>query len=303
MDEIKMINRSKSKEIVVKPSIENVDPFKNYQFQTPKFYSLQENPILYGGNRNWTLNIANSNTDSNTDSNEIECDIFILNTSFIIWFNELNKGIELIYQDIILHAIQEQVVLYLQIEFNNEMREIFKSLQLFKFDLNDLNDFVELNFKRNSNKDKDKDNQNENESLFTICNFGSEIIDNPVQSAYDALSKCTALHIDSAADSDCDLICQEDLFDHDLESQYESAGPSLDQLKYHLQNYGQADDISDISDIEDVNLSNITDIDDIHNIKSALDVEIGSSDNARVRARNSSSPRDNAKRVKKTKIT
>ncbi|ODV61364.1 Lot5p ASCRUDRAFT_69869 [Ascoidea rubescens DSM 1968] len=278
----------KSGEILVKPSIENIDPFKTYQFQTPKFYSLQENPILYGGSRDWILNINTFQEKS------IKCDLFVLHTSFIIWFNDLNKGLELIYQDIILHAVQGTSSLYLQIEFNNEIKSLLEHLDILITNENDYEyNFVEFNFTTSHDKQKDSSIK---EDLFTITNFDEDVINNPVQSVYNALSKCTAFHGDPTEDSDCDFMEQDEI-DNDVDI----AGPSLDQLKYSLKNYGQADDIDDIEDIDDI--AEIFDNNDNNThqnmFKSALDVEINSGcENAKIRPRNSELQLDNVKKAK-----
>ena len=113
----------------VKPSIENVDPFKKYQLSTPSTFSLQENPILYGGGRGWVLTIEdvdNSYFSSlrnhlGKDLNQgLSVDVFVLNTSFIMWFTSYGFGMEFMYPNIILHALQKnpenELMLYLHLK-------------------------------------------------------------------------------------------------------------------------------------------------------------------------------------------
>lgn len=206
--------------LTIKPLIENVDPFLLYQDSTPDTFSLQENPILYGGGRGWTLRpLANAvpyferflaqNGAKNELSDELEVDVFVLNTAFVLWFTQHSFGASIPYQKIILHALQKTpegaLLLYLQIQDESSEENLI--------------DFV-IAPKRTFVPDP-------KERLFTKRHFGAFIsADRIVETTFTALSRCSALHYDPESENE-----EEAVFD--------------DVGEVHVDTVGQADDIYD----------------------------------------------------------
>lgn len=96
------------------PNIENTIPHTLYQASSPKLNLAEEDKfIIYAGGENFSLL---TNTDL-SDLNPVSVSLFVLNTSFIIWFNLNNVGIEIAYPAIVFHGLNEDSV-YLNIEDN-----------------------------------------------------------------------------------------------------------------------------------------------------------------------------------------
>lgn len=223
--------------ISTSPSIENCDPFKKYQKSTPSQYSLQEIPILYGGGRKWILNCSNENYIKSiipeyNESVELLVDVFVLNTSFIIWFNEFGKGLEISYLNIPAHAVRKDLKkklnLYIQLSFNDKL--------------------IEFNL-RPKYLENERFFNNEIEKLFTYEFFGLNKGEKMIFNTFNSISYCSCLHKSDSDDDDEQL-------DDDLNE-------DIDIYENGINNSGNADDI-DITDINEINLNSasIVDIND-----------------------------------------
>ena len=116
--------------IYTKPTIENVIPFELYKstnpsiqlptasLGSPQFASYSNTtplnpllPILFGGGRNFTLTrmtdeIVNS-FHNNTLSTGATClvELFVMDCGVVVWFDQLNMGIQIQYGDLVYHGI------------------------------------------------------------------------------------------------------------------------------------------------------------------------------------------------------
>lgn len=160
------------------PNIENTIPISTYQASSPEKFSLEDDDkfVLYAGGENYKLQVSNDMNNIKV-SQEIKSitdfgvSIFVLNTNFIIWCDDINKGIMFPYQSIILHALKKDS-LYLQIVSNklfentNESSEFTSSVE------------IEIHF-HDSQKLK-----------------GFPSIPNDIHSIYEAMNKCSSFHFD-----------------------------------------------------------------------------------------------------------
>ncbi|CCH43552.1 hypothetical protein BN7_3104 [Wickerhamomyces ciferrii] len=225
--------------ISIKPSIENCDPIKKYQKSTPIKYSLQENPILYGGGRKWLLQCSNYKILSNLLGSEIDfgiedddklIDLFVLNTSFIIWFNSLDKGIELSYLDIPAHAVRK----------NN-----FNKLELYlQLNLEHIDEILELSF-RPKYLENERFLNESIEKLFTYEFFGFNKGNKLIFNTFNSIGKCSCFHNlpnhdgddqDDEMDEDPELI---DININDYINDYND-----ENLNEFYDNSGNADDLN-----------------------------------------------------------
>ncbi|KAL6943081.1 hypothetical protein ACO0RG_002065 [Hanseniaspora osmophila] len=122
--------------IYTKPTIENVIPFELYKSTNPslqfpnassRFASISDTslnpllPILFGGGRNFTLTrMRNESFDSGSanpgsdlpGSTSNLCsapsclvDLFVMDCGIVVWFDQLNMGIQIQYSDLVYHGI------------------------------------------------------------------------------------------------------------------------------------------------------------------------------------------------------
>ncbi|CAH2355964.1 protein Lot5p [[Candida] railenensis] len=192
------------------PNVENTIPVKKYLSSSPEKFSSEEedNLILYAGGESYYLEILENDptvklvvdkrlkatsvtkSDSVSDSSgplgkfEGIVSLFVLNTCFLIWFQESDIGIEFPYQCITLHALQGDK-LYLQVVSNEILKAIPSHSSLpIDYDLT-----VELTI-RNVEVDI------KSNSLFQDKNNSSWYSSSSVQRIYEAMSRCSANHFD-----------------------------------------------------------------------------------------------------------
>lgn len=219
--------------IAIQPSIENCDPIKKYQKSTPVQYALQEIPILYGGGRKWIMSCPNPELLSSIaeqqiipQDNELLVDLFVLNTSLIIWFNDLSKGLEISYLDIPAHALRKnqsnQLELYIQINVSHQ------------------DELLELSF---SPKywENDRYFNKEIEKLFTYEYFGLNKGTKMIFNTFNSIGKCSCFHSNDDENQDdydeADIISTDNNDEEILEDFYENG----------LDNSGNADDMNDVN--------------------------------------------------------
>lgn len=156
--------------------------------------------------------------------------VFVLNSLFILWCNKLNKGIEFPYQTIVIHALQPGDKLYLQISDNN----------LFHVTNNQHNSFqvtCEVELIPMSSETNDiiyPDN------LQILCR-----VNNSVESIYQAMSKCSALHFDSDSEDQFDsgnsITASNQEFQMDIPDNWITKESIV-----AINNTGNADDLEDL---------------------------------------------------------
>lgn len=205
------------KEVYTRPSIENVDPYQKYQRSTPSAFSLQENPILYGGGRRWKLLLNRPFLLPN--GTNFNVDVFTLNTSIIIWFLDENVGLEIPYQAVVLHALEKsatnQSVLYVQFSGQLQQEE----------------ELLEGHFTPDASYVG-----SEHEDLFLPEYFGANYLRSTLaESTFSALSKCSAFHCDPETDEENEAIGTEGSLD--------VGGENCEEML--IGNRGQADDIDE----------------------------------------------------------
>lgn len=208
--------------ISTSPTFENCDPFKKYQKSTPSQYALQEIPILYGGGRKWISNCSNNQYLNSIipeveGDDEILVDIFVLNTSFIIWFVGFGKGLEISYLNIPAHAVRKdfakRLELYIQLSISSNIGT---------------EEIIEFSF-RPKFLENERFVNDEIERLFTYEYFGLNKGEKMVFNTFNSISHCSCFHRD---ESESDEDQQEDL-DAEVSDIYENG----------LDNTGNADDI------------------------------------------------------------
>lgn len=211
------------------PNIENTIPASLYQASSPEKFSLEEDDkfVLYGGGTNYHINILN-----NDPTHELRIDpqvaqiqhsstasLFVLNTSFIIWLEQLHRGLDIGYPSIILHALQQldnQPALYLQLVSNDVVASI----------PNGPSEFTS--------------------SVEVVITAVGDPQENPLfshqrastlEEIYHAMSQCSSFHVDSD-DSDSDL----DLGAPSVPGHWLEQGRANDDGHW-IQNSGHADDL------------------------------------------------------------
>lgn len=216
--------------IYIRPTIENCDPIKKYQISTPVQYSLQENPILYGGGRKWLISCSSPDFISSItgqDSSDLLVDLFAFNTSFIIWFNGLEKGLEISYLDIPAHAVRKnqlgQLELYIQMNYSNSGDQ---SPCLIEFS------FTPKYW------ENDRYFNQEIEKLFTYEFFGLNKGSKMIFNTFNAIGKCSCFHNNNSDD-------------YDDERSMDDADEVIDEFyEMGLDNSGNADDMTDTNEGE-----------------------------------------------------
>ncbi|ODV69480.1 protein LOT5 [Hyphopichia burtonii NRRL Y-1933] len=174
------------------PNVENTIPVSLYQSSSPEKFSVEDDDkfVLYAGGSGYKFEILNNDPTHDLNINGLELQktslvsLFVLNTSFIIWFEELNKGLDINYQSIILHALQtnsqlsQNPILYLQLLSNDYLQSLPKQPTEFVSS-------IELVITTNNDG---KPGPNEQNPLFTVQEQSS------LTDIYDALSECSSFH-------------------------------------------------------------------------------------------------------------
>lgn len=119
------------------PNIENTIPVSLYQASSPEKFSLEEDDkfVLYGGGTKFHLQVLDNDPTHHLQIHpqlqlvrDTHVSLFVLNTSFIIWLEEACLGLEIGYQSIILHALQNLApatpALYLQLVSNEFLTSV-----------------------------------------------------------------------------------------------------------------------------------------------------------------------------------
>ncbi|KAK6456162.1 low temperature responsive protein [Scheffersomyces xylosifermentans] len=189
----------KPKIIQEQPNVENTIPVSLYQASSPEKFSLEDDDkfVIYGGGISYSMNILQNDPTRQLalvpELQEVDysnVSLFVLNTSFIIWFNSAKIGLELPYQSIILHALHTlssesgSPLLYLQIVSNEYIRSI-------PTEPTEYVSSVEIQISENEKYNNGNGNQ-----LFA---------NNPntsIESVYEALSKCSTFHLDSDSEEE-----------------------------------------------------------------------------------------------------
>lgn len=163
----------------LEPSIENCDPLALHQMSTPGEFSLQENPVLYGGGRKWIMECSDLPVLYSlvrTDSKEV--DLYALNSCFVIWFSDCDYGLQVPYQLMTQHSVIKpgsKLQLYMKVCFSEAST-------------------LEFSFTPKFGEDDRYYNQSI-EKLFTYEYFGLNTGDKMVYSTFGAIAKCLSLHI------------------------------------------------------------------------------------------------------------
>ena len=100
----------------VKPTVENVVPYKQYRRTQPEMnLSLEQDQnasaldLLLGGGRNLVLSVMGGAVGS--DGQNTECldpvELFILNHCIVLWFDGLGHGIQIPYSSVLYHASRQ----------------------------------------------------------------------------------------------------------------------------------------------------------------------------------------------------
>ncbi|EGV66168.1 low temperature responsive protein [Yamadazyma tenuis] len=177
------------------PNYENTIAFTEYQASSPEKFSLPDDDkfVLYAAGSNYSFLILDKDPNIQlfvhpeiSSIQELPVDLFVLNTSFLVWCDSLNKGIEFPYQGILLHALQEPDKLYLQVS-TSDLFQVQTQKE------SELVPTIELVLSPNSKMSRQQDSK-----------LLSKVPDS-VESVYHAMSKCSAMHFDSENEDQTDM--------------------------------------------------------------------------------------------------
>jgi hypothetical protein len=167
------------------PNVENTIPVQKYRSSSPETFSLAEdNMVLYGGGDGFTMEVLRNDPARRVELvgeiAEGPCSVYVLNTCLLIWFRDRGSGVELPYQCISLHALQDDH-LYLQVAANTFMRVIATDGRPAE------ENYVELMLRR-------CDEPAAQSPLFEGSSSALQL--------FEAMSKCSAFHLDDDSDDD-----------------------------------------------------------------------------------------------------
>ncbi|EGW34756.1 uncharacterized protein SPAPADRAFT_57819 [Spathaspora passalidarum NRRL Y-27907] len=178
------------------PNIENTIPFTLYQSSSPEKFSFEDSDkfVIHGGGPFYSITgIEDAETETCLELQGVDCNdvsLFVLNTSFIIWFNANERGLELPYQSIVLHAINEgkdDYMLYLQVVSSEVMYSVNNNSPGFV-------SYVNLNITPTSPTNPHR--------MHDVNKLFSQVKDFGIVSIYEALSKCSSLHYDTESEEE-----------------------------------------------------------------------------------------------------
>ncbi|KAH3683705.1 hypothetical protein WICPIJ_005324 [Wickerhamomyces pijperi] len=217
-----------------KPTRENTTPFHTstipYNLHlTPETSSnamettsmnLNESPVLYAGGRKWHFQTSDPTSLYCLPLNhslEIEVDLFVMNTGFLIWFNDLHgnvldAGLRLGYDSIISHSLRRvadgRLQLFLEVRRTGVLSDCDAVLNIGVYDsaVSDPNDVdtVEFSFIPKFSE-VDRYYQDHVEQLFTFQEFGSNRGDTMAGNVFNGISRCSQLWRPEENDMDMDM--------------------------------------------------------------------------------------------------
>ncbi|ODV80771.1 uncharacterized protein CANTADRAFT_171115 [Suhomyces tanzawaensis NRRL Y-17324] len=168
------------------PNVENTVPIALYQVSSPERFSLDDDKfVLYGGGDGFLAQLsANDPTHTLVVAPELDFDwshlaLYVLNTSLVVWSVNTNVGLELPYQNILLHALKDTSqgpLLYLQVLSSAVAQAVPSQSSEFAPTV-----VLEISQRGSS------------ESLSPLFAH----VDATVLAVYHALSQCSALHYDT----------------------------------------------------------------------------------------------------------
>lgn len=222
------------------PNAENTLVFTEYQSSSPEHFSLDDDKfVLYGGGLYFDFQVLDRDPNISVSLHEqivpftqYPVALFVLNSLFIMWCNEISKGVEFPYQTIVIHALQPGDKLYLQIS-DNELLHV-SNTKSSEFEVTCEVQFVPTTPPKTYP-----------ENLQILSR-----VYNSVESIYQAMSKCSALHFDSESED------QFDTENSSLNQGFQMDIPTnwITKESISLNNTGNADDLEEHeNDYEDEN--------------------------------------------------
>ena len=219
------------------PSIENCDPVALQRASTPGDFSLQENPVLYGGGRKWWLKSSQMQLLSRVippvGEDKVEVDIYVLSCALVIWFRAGDCGLQVPYGCVLEHLVTQDESKQLQLSMKIRCDDSnYMELSLIPM-------FGETDRYYNSSVEK----------LFTYANFGLNKGDKMVYNTFGAIAKCSTLHIEEDDMAGNDVYSEGHyLFDSMEQGSelsendgYNNTGTADDMdVNYQLDNFGEA---------------------------------------------------------------
>ncbi|ODV94436.1 hypothetical protein PACTADRAFT_4378 [Pachysolen tannophilus NRRL Y-2460] len=191
------MSRSSSRLVLSRPSISNTEVISGNENLSSVEFSVGEHSILYAGHdgimikddhqRNFRKLISTFISESKEEDFS-DAELYVLNTSFIIWLNELAKGIEFPYQNLILHALQKDDVgktwLYLQISSDTNLDDNEEG---------DLGNTIELSL---AICGEEKTRERTSNPLLEQVNSNYRDNNKVLENIYESLTTCTSFHLD-----------------------------------------------------------------------------------------------------------
>lgn len=181
--------------IFEQPNVENTIPLSVYQASSPEKFSIEDDDklVLHAGGSGYKIAVLRNDPTHEVKMHEelqsienSDISLFVLNTCFIIWLDEIQKGLELPYQSISLSALQnnsDSQALYLQLLSNDYISSI-------PTEPTEYTSTVELIITKNKDIPKNMVNR-----LFESTNP-------EIYGLYNGLSTCSAFHYDSESDEE-----------------------------------------------------------------------------------------------------
>lgn len=215
--------------VVEHPNNGNSIPFSQYQSSSPEKFSVAEDTyVVYAGGTSYMVRVGELVVidPAIKQFTHTPVAVFVINTSVLLWSYQLNLGIELPYQSILLHALQE-TKLYLQIESSPLISTPTQDPEF--------TSTVDLEIIPNDSPLPETLNNNDFDILTKVS--GS------IESLYQAMAKCSDLHYDSNSDSES-MSNSGEWFQQGAENSPQIQALEVPQAWLH--NVGDADDLEDI---------------------------------------------------------
>ncbi|CDK28878.1 unnamed protein product [Kuraishia capsulata CBS 1993] len=241
------------------PSVEDTEPFSSYQASAPAAFAADDKRILYTGVPDLRLSFdaplinglinlpfpVSQNINGVFVPSEdyaqlglsveplsptrarcsISCDIYVMNTNLVMWFPSTGFGLDILYQSIVLHALnrvsEDEYSIYMQLERGGVIPLV-----------SDDESSVEIFLKAPANVTSTHSNR-------LLPQFTSR--EHVMLQIFNSIGHCSSTHLDSDSDSEMDGQVQQSAFGdvpEDYADEEELSGAVLFSQ-------GDADDLGD----------------------------------------------------------
>lgn len=236
----------------IKPTVENVIPYNRYKKTQPEINGVPminvpagDQLLLMGGGRDFILSLLQDDKHRVVEGVEL----FILNIGIVLWFEHLEKGIEIPYESIIYHGsvrtsdtVGHQLALLATLTSDPLICNFFQLPESLTTNDECTLSSIEIMLRPKYSL-YDRHYNTEIESLFTFEDFGVNRGDEMVDNCNHSLAACLEMYCSTLSDTETDatLLDEEELVDDD-EACVAAYAPLSETLNM-LDNSGLADDL------------------------------------------------------------